>query len=212
VVNIRTEFSGGKITLRGRGNLAPGFEARDHARLGQTGLESVRKRVSLGIGANDTPMPALAGDRVARISYRDKTGALRTYERRIRSYRTAKAQAGGKPIRDLRSAAKHTRGQHMMDNLSVRWASENQVVIALTTKLARAKALANQKRALWLAWSRRDIAVIMKRAEELFHHQVTQTAAVLHRGGARRRNAQTARTSFNRATAEFAQVAFGRAA
>lgn len=155
MVKVKIKFSGKKITLRGTGTMAPGFEARDHARLGQVGLRSLRKRVALGVGANDTPMPPL-------------TAGYKKWKR-------------GAKIRNLWLSGK------MMLNLSVRWASDRQVLIALTTAKERTKAWSNQQISEWLAWSPDDQRVIMKEAEKIFHYQVKQTGQALINGGRRSR-------------------------
>lgn len=168
MIKVKIKFAGKKITLRGTDTLAPGFDARRHAQLGQIGLRSLRKRVSKGVGADDTPMPPLK-----------------------ENYRKWKR---GKKIRDLWLTGK------MLLNLSVRWASDRQVNIALTTKKDRTKALMNQRRARWLAWSPNDQRVIVKAAKEMFHQDVTAVKRVFLDGGTKRR-------TFSRNTAQFSRRA-----
>ena len=148
-------------------------------------------------GANDAPMPPLS-DKSGNKAITGKNGKTYIIHGAYKGYRTHKKRKGGKPIRDLWSAIKTAR--HMMDNLSVRWASDRQVMVAFTTKDARTKARANQKWARFLAWSPNDQKVIMKAAKEMFHNKVTATTMVLVKGGRKRRN-------FSRNTAQFSRRA-----
>lgn len=168
MIKVKIKFAGKKITLRGTDTIAPGFRAREMAQLGQIGLRSIRKRVSKGVGADDTPMPPL-------------TPGYKKWKR-------------GAKIRNLWLTGK------MLLNLSVRWASDNQVNVALTTKKDRTKALMNQRRARWLAWSPNDQRVIVKAAKEMFHQDVIAVKRLFLDGGRKRR-------TFRRNTAQFSRRA-----
>jgi len=196
MIKLKTKFHGKKITLRGTDKLAPGFGARQHAQLGQIGLNSLKKRVSKGIGADDQPMPPLSDTRSIRVIIGQDSNR-RGFFTAWKGYLTQKVRKGGKRIRNLRSANK---GDHMMDNLSVRSASDRDVKIDFTVKRHRIKALKNQERAEFLGWSPNDKKTIMKAARRMFRHEVTATQEVLVHGGRKRR-------TFTRNTAQFARRA-----
>jgi len=54
MIKTRIKWKGKKVTLRGIG-----FQRFQNLKLAQVGLRSIRRRVARGIGAEDTPMPAL---------------------------------------------------------------------------------------------------------------------------------------------------------
>lgn len=122
-----------------------GLQKYQMLELGQFGLDTVKARVARGIGANDTRMKPLK-----------------------RGYAIQKTKAGHGNIRNLSFSGA------MIDNLTVRFASAEQVKIALTARLARIKGLANERKDSWLQWSEADQKKIIAKAIELFKVNVTQ--------------------------------------
>jgi hypothetical protein len=122
--------------------------------IGEFALQTVKARVRRGIGSDDTAMPAL-----------HSPGYLRW-----------KSRHGLQPIRDLTGAGK---GGHMLDNLTVRSVSGSKVTMALTVRLARDKALANEKRTPWLSFSDQDQKQIIAFAAKAFGSSVGVVAQKL---------------------------------
>jgi hypothetical protein len=99
--------------------------------LGQFALDTLKRRVSQGLGSNDAPMPALRP-----------------------RYKALKVRRTGRSIRDLRFTG------NMLENLSVRPSDTGEIVIAFTTESARVKAFQNQQRAPWFGFSPADMRKI----------------------------------------------------
>lgn len=166
MIKTRIKWQGRKVTFHGLG-----MEKFQMALLGQTQLRALRKRVSRGIGANDTPMPELT-------------------ER----YKKRKKRSN---LRDLWFTGK------MLLNLSVRSASARQVRMAITSRLGRIKALANQRIAEWISFSPIDEKTVIKEARKQFktnissfQRQIRGGRGSKRRGGFRRNSAAFARASF----------------
>jgi hypothetical protein len=102
--------------------------------VGKSALESFTKRVAAG----RTPQDVQAKPLTKRYAIR-KSKMLR-----------------GKAVRDLRLTGA------MLDNLTVRSASDNRVTAALTSRKARIKALANERIQHWMAFSPSDRRNIMQ--------------------------------------------------
>jgi hypothetical protein len=139
----------------------PSFSAQQMALLGTEGLRSVKERVTRGIGADDSQMPALSNHWIT---------VLRPHKMKLMPYQWWKSQHGLEPIRNLTGDG--SQGGHMLDNLSVRSASATQTKIALTSTKARIKALANEQRSPWLWWSENDQKRILARAAQVFDAEV----------------------------------------
>jgi hypothetical protein len=86
-----------------------------------------------------------------------------------------KAEHGLRPIRDMWGSGKE--GGHMLDNFTVRSASESSVRLAFTQNKARARALSNERRTPFLSWSDSDVAKIMDRAAAMFKEEVSASTA-----------------------------------
>ena len=138
-----------RIKFQGRKVRIKGFGIRplQMLRLGGIGLASVKERVARGLNIDDQAMPPLK-----------------------RSYAVRKNReiGGGRQIRDLRLTGS------MLNNLTVRSATENSVRIALTRQADRQKALRNQQISPWLGWSPSDIQAVEEAARRVFQ---TEAAA-----------------------------------
>lgn len=135
------------------------FQRVQMAKLGEFAINTVKARVARGIGSDDQMMPALTQKRSGVIVHG------RFVRQRV-SYAEWKSQHGLQPIRDMRGTGAD--GGNMMDNLTVRSASENRVVMALTSRKARAKAIANERRTPFLSFSAKDEAAILEFARQMF--------------------------------------------
>jgi hypothetical protein len=158
VFKTRIKFDGKKVTLK-----AFGVRPLQMLQLGRAGLAHVKQRVAQGVGLEDSPMRPLKQYRriVGRSGKVVNLGPVRGYPGR-------KLKAGKRDIRDLNFTGA------MLENLSVRNASENEVRIGFTTKLARQKALANQQREPWLGWSASDSKAVVDKAQQVFKNSVQQ--------------------------------------
>ena len=120
--------------------------------LGKYGIQLIKNRVAKGIGSDDNPMPPL------KVRLR-KDGSER------RGYKQFKTRLGLKPYRDL--TGPH-RNDHMLANLTVRYASEDSVRMDFTKTSARQKARSNERLAPWFGWSLRDLVSLKGRAAGIF--------------------------------------------
>lgn len=132
-------------------------------RLGNFALDTVIKRTKSGIGSNDTPFPPLSG-KTSPIKHNGK------FARQRIGYAGWKAAHGLNAVRDMVGTGKE--GGHMLDNPSVRLATEDMVRMAFTSRSARSKALANEKRTPFFSFSPSDEAKIMQYAAQMFKAQV----------------------------------------
>jgi hypothetical protein len=150
--------------------------------IGEFAIRTVKDRVAQGIGSDDAPMPPLKVSRRAGIDVN-----IHGKQRTIRSYAQWKSAHGLKPIRDLMGAGAD--GGNMLDNLSVRTVSGSSATISLTARKARAKALANERRAPWLSFSDSDQKAIAAFAGKAFGVVVEIAAASIRRAWRGRRAA-----------------------
>jgi hypothetical protein len=70
-------------------------------------------------------------------------------------------------------------GAHMLDNFTVRSASESSVRMDLTQQWARDRARANEQRAPWFGFSPNDVRAITLMAQQIFKAMVTDMAVRL---------------------------------
>jgi hypothetical protein len=166
---IRTTI---KFTARPIQIKSPSFTAQQMALLGTEGLNSVRERVMAGVGADDAKMPPLSSKAYPIRNERGK------FVRKGPPYQEWKEKHGLNPFRDLVGPGV---GGHMLDNLSVRYADANKTKIALTSRAARVKALANERRAAWLWWSIKDQERIVARAVQVFDTNVENVTKAIKR-------------------------------
>lgn len=135
----------------------------DMRELGDVGVDSVKERVSLGVGSNDAGMPPLGGLSVSGDS------------RQVRRYVAYKRRVTGRSIRDMRLT-----GQ-MLDNLQAREAGDNAVSISFSDPKAREKALVNEQRTPWLAFSPGDQEKVFAAAARIFRDAVGRLSAIAGR-------------------------------
>ena len=162
MIKTTVKFSG--VNLGGLG-LGSGslFRKVQMQRLGEFALKTVIERTKKGVGSDDSPMPALS----------QKYSAVKSKGKFVRQrvpYALWKAEHGLQPFRDLSGTGKQ--GGHMLDNPSVRLATESSVKMAFTSRTARMKAVANEKRTPFFSFSDADEKKIREYAEQLFHAQV----------------------------------------
>lgn len=125
-------------------------------KVGNFALQTVIARAKRGIGSDDSPMPPLKGSNVSVFNAR--VNGKPTFKA-VSGYAQWKSKHGLQPDRDLVGDGKQ--GGHMLDNPSVRKASETEVRIAFTSRSARVKALANEKRVPFFSFSDADQTAIL---------------------------------------------------
>jgi hypothetical protein len=193
LLTTRISFNGSKIRLIGFG-----IQRYQMALLGQIALDSIKVRVAKGIGSDDVPMKPLVEryqrwkQKIGLAPIRDLHGPGKTsymgrvYEGRKR-FEAAAAVRGPngrlystvKTFIGFRSAGG---GAHMLDNLTVRSASESSVRMDITAQWARDRARANEQRAPWFGFSPNDVRTIALAAQQMFKAQVTDLAVRLKGG------------------------------
>ena len=172
MISTNVKFSGG---IGGLGLGSDSFFRKiQMQRLGEVGLKSVIDRTKKGIGSDDAQMPPLKLGKVLQFAGRQNG---RVQFKNI-GYPGWKAAHGLQPIRDLVGAGV---GGHMLDNPSVRQATETSVKMAFTSRLARQKALTNEKRSPFFSFSDADQRNIIEYAEQLFRAQVEVIAQAIRR-------------------------------
>jgi len=150
------------------------FQKVQMQRLGEFALNTVIERTKKGIGSEDAPMPPLKLGKVLRFDRRENGRA----KLKNIGYAGWKAAHGLQPIRDLVGAGV---GGHMLDNPSVRLATENTVRMAFTSRLARQKAITNEKRSPFFSFSNADQQKIFEYAEKIFETQVAAIRQITRR-------------------------------
>lgn len=144
-------------------NSASLFRQVQMKKLGDFAIETVKARVRAGIGSDDGQLPLLSAKKSA--VYRDGK-----FLRQRVAYAEWKAKHGLKPIRDMVGTGQ--KGGHMLDNLSVRIATENLMRASFTQNDARKKARANERRTPFLGFSPKDEEKIVEYARQIFKAQV----------------------------------------
>lgn len=140
-IKVKTKAQG-KVTLKGFGpNKYAWFK------IGRAAVEILKKRLDKGEGSDGQPMPPLS---VKTSAVRGEDGQ---FLRQRRGYADAKARRGLKPIRDLIGRGV---GGHLRDGIRVTVATDHSVTIAITSRIARIKAMANERRAPWFGFSPDD--------------------------------------------------------
>lgn len=156
---VGIKFEGKKIRIGGTGGGPMSFTTAQMLQLGSFANKAVIARTRSGIGSDDARFPSLKTGRSAvRINGR--------FVRQRQSWPERKAAHGLRPIRDLYGLG--DQGGHMLDNSSVRYADDNTVKIAFTSRAGRMKALANEKRTPFYAFSDSDAKKIIEYAGTLF--------------------------------------------
>lgn len=151
------------------------FDLRQMEKLGNFAIATIKARLKMSIGADGQKMKPLK-----------KAGAQRGSDGKVIRfygyYANQKQKRGLQPFRDLTGFGKDG---HMLDNLTVRQVSKNSVKMALTSRKARIKGLANERINPWLGFAPQDQALIAAYAGKLFKSEVmgraTNARAVLRR-------------------------------
>ena len=129
-----------------------GFSAVQMSAVGDLAIGTIRDRVARGLGSDDAPMKSLN-----------------------RVYAKVKGYRGLPQTRNLMGTG--TDGGHMLDNISVRSAERNLVRIDITSRSARIKAAANEKRSPWYGWSPNDAALILDVMQEAARGNIREVTA-----------------------------------
>ena len=138
-------------------------QAINMSKLGQFSLQTVKARVARGVGSDDSPLPALKHGRGVEF---DSSVNGRARFRPKQGYATWKSGHGLEPIRDMHGDG--SQGGHMMDNFTVRTATDRRFTIAFTQRKQRQKALGNERRTPFLSFSADDERRIIEYARNLF--------------------------------------------
>lgn len=133
------------------------------AKLGQFSLQTVKARIARGIGSDDSPMPPLKHGRG--VEFDRRVGGRAIFRPKI-GYAAWKAAHGLQPIRDMQGDG--SEGGHMMENFTVRSATDKKFTIAFTKKHQREKAISNERRTPFLSFSDDDERRIVEYARKLF--------------------------------------------
>jgi hypothetical protein len=140
------------------------FNIRQMERIGNFAVARIMVRAKAGIGSDGQKMPPLKGKARAIKNAEGKTVRYMTF------YANQKKRRGLNPFRDLVGFGKDG---HMLDNLTVRQVTPNSVKIALTSRKARIKGLANEKLHPWLGFAPSDKDEIVKFAGGIFKSEVS---------------------------------------
>jgi hypothetical protein len=87
------------------------------------------------------------------------------------AYAQAKTKLGLNPIRDLYGRGY---GGHMLDSIRVNYLDDKKAGFAITTKVSRDKARANENRSPWWGWSPDSVGKIAAMAAEIFQTGVAE--------------------------------------
>lgn len=191
-----------KIKWEGRQVRLIGFGPRKYQlfRLARVGVQSIKSRVSQGIGSDDTAMPPLKSSRRMRWSKKQQRYVeYGTADSSTFGYARRKRDMGLKPIRDLfgpgvgwtgsgSSRKQRTGSSHMMDALRVTSASDTRATIDISTADARMKARANEQRAPWFGFSGRDTRNMLIESRRIWGENIEAFQAQFRGVGARANN------------------------
>ncbi len=115
-----------------------------------------------GLGSDGAPMPGLKNG--GRAVFAGRVNGRATFVRQ--GYPAAKVKLGLQPIRDLRGPGI---GGHMLDDVRINYLDDTKATFAITTRMGRTKALANEQRAQWWGWSPASYVLLIIRAAEIFN-------------------------------------------
>jgi hypothetical protein len=177
MIRVTAKFEGVQVGGLGGGSLDI-FRRRQMEKIGNFALRTVIERTKRGIGSDGAAMPPLSTKRSAVLGTSGK-GKGRVV--RIRDgYAGYKAKHGLQPIRDLVGDGKQ--GGHMLDNPSVRSVTDSTAKIAFTSRSARIKALANERRTPFFSFSADDETKIAAYARTLFAEAVRSFRTDMFKG------------------------------
>lgn len=162
MTTVQIKYEGKKVRLAGWSSGARGgysMTTYQMLQLGAFANKTVIARTRSGVGSDDTTFPPLKKGKVpVRINGR--------FVRERQDWAQWKAAHGLQPFRDMYGTG--TEGGHMLDNSSVRYADDNTVKISFTGRMARIKALANEKRTPFYSFSDADAKKIFDYAAKLW--------------------------------------------
>jgi len=188
----KTTYNGRPVRLHG----IVGLRTYQMLDLGWAGVNSIKDRVSRGVGSSDAAMPPLKAKPRKRYDAKQKK-CVEFGESARSGYKARKVLMGLKPIRDLAGPGvgwtgkgqkrRERRGpHHMLDDLRVTSASATEARIDITKEDSRMKARANEQRAPWYGFSGKDLRNILELAQKMFDGNVSELEAQFHgpaRGG-----------------------------
>lgn len=123
-----------------------------------------------GVGSDGARMPPLKGGHHAVFVAR--AGGRAVFQRK--TYADRKRAMGLQPIRDLWGPGKD--GHHMLEDIRINYLDDRRATIAITSKMGRIKARANEQRAAWWGWTAASVRKLNSFAAEVFQ---TGTAEAL---------------------------------
>jgi hypothetical protein len=129
--------------------------------LAEYAIELLLGQCAAGLGADGQPMPSLKES--GRAVFLERVGGRARFERR--GYAQAKVRLGLQPLRDLRGPGI---GGHMLDAIRINYLDDRQATFGITTRLARIKAQANERRAPWWGLSPESVRRLDARAAQVF--------------------------------------------
>jgi len=165
-VTVAIKFEGKKIRIGGSGPMS--FNTSQMLQLGSFANKTVIARTRSGIGSDDAAFPPLS----------TKTSAIRVNGKFLRQhagYAAWKSAHGLAPIRDMWGTG--AQNGHMLDNSTVRYADDTTVKIAFTARMARIKALSNERRTPFYSFSEMDQKKIIDFAAKLWSSNVKKVIA-----------------------------------
>lgn len=122
---------------------APKFFDLQMGQIGAAGLKAFKERVGRAIGVDDAPAKPLT-----------------------KRYARFKSKHGKGNRRNLQFTG------DMLNNLTIRSATERQVRVAFTKTKERQKALANQRRSEFMPWAQSDSETVFEVARRIFKEEV----------------------------------------
>ena len=120
-----------------------------------------------GLGSDGQTMPPLKGG--GHAVFVASVNGRAQFTRK--TYADWKAAHGLQPIRDLYGAGK---GGHMLDDIRINYLDDRQASIAITSRVSRDKARANEQRAPWWGWSPDSVRKLTAAAAEIFQTGVAE--------------------------------------
>lgn len=110
IPRTRIQYNGARVRIEG-----PRFLAEDNIAIIEAGWDSIKHRLSRGVGSDDGPTTALN-----------------------KAYARRKTRLGARPVRDLRLT-----GALLDNEIKVRYADDRQAIMDAGTRLGRTKARLN---------------------------------------------------------------------
>jgi hypothetical protein len=150
-----------------QGNAGSWVRAEQVKQLADYGIVLQVAQARAGIASDGQAMPPLKGG--SRAVFVAAVNGRARFTRK--TYGDWKAAHGLQPIRDLYGAGK---GGHMLDDIRINYLDDRQSTIAITSKVSRDKARANEQRAPWWGWSTDSVRKLTAAAAEIFQTGVAE--------------------------------------